>query len=116
MASLSMKRSLKARQIGLVNTFHKIDASAEVDLGLDKYYTESVEEVSTGVVKITVKEKSCQDVVVAGLVSLTKGAHLSVLAVDKGSVTIEAIDADGDPLSADFAITLVHSKVTNYLY
>lgn len=116
MASLSMKRSLKARQIGLVQTYHKIDASAEKDLGLDAMYVESVEEVSTGIVKITVKEKSCQNVVVGGLVSFTAGAILNVIAEDKESVTIEAIDAAGDPIQADFGITLVHSKVTNYLY
>lgn len=116
MASLSMKRSLKARQIGLVNTYHKLAHATETDSGLDKYYTESVEKVSTGVLKITVKEKSCHDVVVAGLVSLTPGAIPSVIAVTKDSVTIECLDTSDAPMDADLALTLVHSKTTNYLY
>ena len=114
----SIKRTLKSRQIGLVQTYHLISGSAATpaDSGLDKAYISSIADLGTGSYKINVLEPARLDLVVAGLVSLTAGAILNVVAVDKSSVTIAAEDAAGTAVDADFAITLIHSKLVDAIF
>lgn len=112
----SIKRTLKSRQVGLVQTYHIVDASAVADVGIDKAYVESVTKNGTGDYTIKFIEPARLDVVVAGLVSLTPEAFLHVSAVAKDSVTVEAVDAGGSPMDADFALTCVHSKLVDAIF
>lgn len=93
----SIKRSLKSRQIGLVQTYHLISGTAATpaDSGLDKAFISSITDLAPGSYKINILEPSRLNMVVAGLVPITPGAVLSVAAVDKSSVTISAISDSG---------------------
>lgn len=89
----SMVRSLKSRQIGLVQTFHLISGTAATpaDTGFDKAYVSSIDDLGTGSWKINFKAPGRQNVHIAGLVAVTAGAILNIEAVDKESVTIKAV-------------------------
>lgn len=113
----SIKRTLKSRQIGLVKTYHLISGSAATpaDSGLDKAYVSSVQDLGAGSYKITFLEPSRLDVVVDSIVSATENAVISVAAVDKESVTVQAQIEDVDA-DADFYISCVHSTLLDTLF
>jgi hypothetical protein len=108
----SMRRSLKSRQIGLVQTYHLISGTATtpVDSGDDSMFT-TVEDLGTGRYKITFKDKSRRNVTVAGLAAVTASRLLRVEAVDQESVTIAAINLSAAAADADFYISCVHSPL-----
>jgi hypothetical protein len=114
----SIKRTLKSRQIGLVQTYHLIDgtAGAPADSGLDKAYVASVVDNGVGSWTINFIEPARLDVVAAGLASLTAGATLSVSAVDKESITVSALSDAGAAMDADFALSVVHSKLVDAIF
>lgn len=93
----SMKRSLKSRQIGLVQTYHLISGTAgtPADSGLDKAFISEVEDLGVGSYKLHILEPSRLDLVLAGLGAVTPGAILNVAAVDKSSITISANSGAG---------------------
>lgn len=107
----SIKRTLKSRQVGIVQTFHTISgtAVAPADSGDDQYFTQSVVKNGAGDYTINFKQEARRDVGIVGLASLTTGAIVSVVAVTESSVTVEAVDAAGDPMEADFALTVNHA-------
>lgn len=111
----SIKRTLKSRQVGLVQTFHLISGTAATpaDSGLDKAFISSVQDLGVGSYKINVLEPSRLNLVIASIVPVTAGAIISVAAVDKSSVTISVISrADvSTAIDADFYISLVHSTL-----
>lgn len=114
----SMVRSLKSRQIGLVQTFHKISGTAgtPADSGFDKAYVSTVTDLGTGSYKITFKAPGRQNVHVLGLVAITENVVLSIAAVDKESVTIKAESDAGVAADADFFLSVVHSTQLNYSF
>lgn len=116
----SIKRTIKARQVGLVQTHHLISGTAATpaDSGLDKAYISSIQDLGVGSYKINVLEPARLDLVVVGIASVTQGAIISVAAVDKSSVTISVVSrADVlTAMDADFYITLMHSKLVDAIY
>jgi hypothetical protein len=114
----SIKRTLKSRQIGLVQTYHLISGTATTpaDSGMDKAFISQVEDLGTGSYRIHTLEPARLDLVVAGLISLTDRAVLSVAAVTKSSVTIAAKNDANTAMDADFAITLVHPMLVDAIY
>ena len=74
--------------------------------GIDKNQVLSVQDLGTGSYKINLKEKSPQNVIVIGIVSLTAGAIFSVTATDQSSVTIACEDITGAPMDASFNLCL----------
>ena len=114
----SIKRTLKSRQIGLVQTYHLIDGTAgtPADSGLDKAYVESVEDNGTGSWTVNFIEPARLDVVPLGLVSLTEGAIIHVAALDKKSITVDAVDDAGAPVDADFALSVGHMKLVDAIF
>lgn len=113
----SIKRTLKSRQIGLVKTYHLISGTAvtPADSGLDKAFVSSVVDNGAGSYTITVLEPSRLDLVVDSIVPATVDAVISVAAVDKSSVTVQAQIA-GVNADADFYISLVHSTLLDTLF
>lgn len=114
----SIKRTLKSRQIGLVQTYHLIDGSAGVpaDSGLDKAYVDEVVDNAVGSWTVKFIEPARLDVVVAGIVSLTSGIIFHVSAVSKDSITVEAVNDAGAAADGDFALTCVHSKLVDAIF
>lgn len=86
----SMVRTLKSRQIGMVQTFHLISGTAgtPADSGYDRAFVDSVTDNGTGSYTIDFKQAARQNLHIAGIVAVTPGAILSVSAIDKDSVTI----------------------------
>jgi len=113
----SIKRTLKSRQIGLVKTYHLISGTAAtpIDSGLDKAFISSVEDLGAGNYKLNFIEPSRLNIVVDSVVSATEDAVISVAAVDKSSVTVQAQVAGVDA-NADFYISLVHSTLLDTLF
>jgi len=114
----SIKRTLKSRQIGLVQTYHLISGAAATpaDSGLDKFYVQSVVDNGVGDYTINFIEPARMDVVVAGLISLTANAILSIQAVSSSSVSVLSKNAAGAALDANFALVCVHSKLVDAIY
>lgn len=114
----SIKRTIKSRQIGLVQTYHQVDGTSgsPVDSGLDKAFVESVTKNGTGDYTIKFIEPARMDVFIASLVSLTPGAILDVAAVGKDTVTIGAQSDAGAAMDADFNFVAVHSKLIDALF
>lgn len=114
----SMKRALKSRQIGLVQTFHLVSGTAATpaDSGLDKMYVASVQDLGVGSYKLTFKDSSRLNIAIAGLISVTPNVFLSIAAVDKVSVTIAAKNAAGTATDADFYMSCVHGTLVSDLY
>lgn len=112
----SMNRSLKSRQIGLVQTYHLISGTAgtPADTGIDKAFVLSITDLGTGSYKITFKQSARQNLHVLSLVPVTENVVLSIAAVDKESVTIKAESDAGVAADADFYISLVHATQLNY--
>jgi hypothetical protein len=109
----SIKRTIKSRQVGLVQTYHLISGTAgtPADSGLDKAFISSIEDLGTGIYKINVLEPSRLNLVVSGLVPITTKTVVEFTASDKSSVTIKAWSDAGVAKDADFAISLVHSTL-----
>lgn len=112
----SMVRTLKTRQIGLVQTYHKISGTAgtPADSGIDKAFVDSVEDLGAGSYVIHLKQAARQNLHVVGLVAITENIVLSIAAVDTDSVTIKAETDAGVAADADFFITLAHATQLNY--
>lgn len=106
----SIKRPIKARQIGLVTTYHLISGTAATpaDSGLDSLFVESVQDLGVGSYKINFKASSRKDIHVQ-VSSVTAGMIISHAAADKSSVTIAVRDAGGLAADADFSMTCIHS-------
>jgi hypothetical protein len=107
----SIKRTIKSRQIGMVQTYHLISGTAATpaDQGDDMHYVSSVQDLGVGSYKINFKGKALRDISVAGIASVTPGAILSIAAVDSGSITVAAKDDAGAALDADFYISCLHA-------
>lgn len=114
----SMVRTLKTRQIGLVQTYHLISGTAATpaDSGIDKAYVSTVADGGVGLYTITFKQPSRLDIAVVGFACVTADRILTISAVDKESVTIEAVDMAGAAADADFYLTCVHSTQLNYTF
>ena len=114
----SQKRSLKSRQIGLVQTHHKISGTAATpaDSGIDAAYVLSVTDVGVGVQKINFKAKSLRNIDVSGLVLLTGSRSAIILAVDKESVTVETRDGGGILADSDYAISCIHATTVEAVF
>lgn len=111
----SIKRTLKSRQIGMVQTMHLISGTAgtPADSGDDAAYVESIQDLGVGSWKINFKEPARRALHVIGLASVTQGAILSISAIDSSSVTVSAVSR-ADVLAAvdaDFYITVAHAKL-----
>lgn len=114
----SQKRSLKSRQIGLVKTYHLISGTAATpaDSGLDKAYVKSVQDLGAGSYKINFIEKNRLNVVVDSLIPATADRVISVVAVDKESVTVICKNLAGAATDADFYMSCIFSTLTDILY
>jgi hypothetical protein len=112
----SMVRTLKTRQIGLVQTFHKISGTAgtPADSGIDRAYVLSVVDNSTGNYTINFKQAARQDLHVVGLVAITENVVLSIAAVDEDSITVKAETDAGVAADADFFLTVAHATQLSY--
>lgn len=115
----SMKRSLKSRQIGLVETYHLIDGvvTTPVDKGFDKKFVSEVVDNGTGDYTIKVLQKSKLPLQAIGVVAVTPATIINIEAVDEGSITVNCFGVDGTtPKDAVFYITLLHSTQLNYTF
>jgi hypothetical protein len=115
---VSIKRSLKSRQPGMVEIVFSVSGTAGTPAasGQDAAFVEQVVDNNTGDYTITLKEKSLQDLVLKGLVSFTEGAILSVDAVDEETVTVKAVDDTGAAVDADFSICLNFASQVPYYF
>lgn len=116
----SIKRTLKSRQIGMVQTMHLISGTAgtPADSGDDAAYVSSVVDNGVGSWTINFKEAARRNLHVIGVASVTQGAILSISAITPSSVTVIATSR-ADVLAAmdaDFYITLAHAKLVDAKY
>jgi hypothetical protein len=111
----SIKRTLKSRQIGMVQTMHLISGTATtpVDSGDDSYFVSSVTDLGTGDYKISFKEAGRRDLHVIGIVPVTARAVCRVSAIDKESVTVSVLRDDNTAMDADFYITVNHAMLVD---
>lgn len=114
----SIKRTLKSRQIGQVQTFHLISGTAgtPADSGIDKAFVASVADLGAGSYKITFIEPSRLNIAAVAIVPVTAERIMSVSAVDKESITIRAEDAAGAQADADFYLSCLHSTLLDTVF
>ena len=114
----SMKRSLKSRQIGLVQTHHLISGTAgtPADSGLDKAFISSITDNGTGDYTITVLEPSRLDLVVNSIVGVTSKTVFNVSAVTTSTVRVLAFSDAGVAKDADFYLSLIHSTLLDSVF
>ncbi len=107
----SIKRTLKTRQVGLVQTYHLISGTAvtPADSGIDKAFISSIVDNGTGNYTITVLEPSRLALVVAGIAAVTTKTVLEISAISASAVTVKAWSDAGVAKDADFYISLIHS-------
>ena len=112
----SLKRSLQCRQVGAILMNCSVDGTAgtPVASGLDEKFIESVVDNGAGDYTITVKEAAKQNLIPAGIVSLTDGAILSVSAVTPSSISVIAVDDTGASVDADFIISWIFMEQLSY--
>lgn len=108
----SIKRVLKSRQIGLVQTFHLISGTAgtPADSGADSMFVDSITDLGAGSWKVNFKGKSLRDIAVAGIAEVTAGIKVRVAAIDKESITFAAEDmSSGVATDCDFYFSCIHA-------
>lgn len=111
MINSSSARSLKVRQVGIVETFHYVNGTAgtPADSGVDALFTDSVTDIGAGRYKITFKQAARQVVNGISVVPVTVGVIPYVFAVDVDSVTIYFKNEAGVFTDADFYFSCLHS-------
>jgi hypothetical protein len=107
----SIKRVLKSRQIGLVQTFHLISGTAgtPADSGADSMFVESIDDLGVGSWKVNFKGKSLRDIALAGIVPVTAGVIINIAAVDKESITFNCVTHANVAADADFYFSCIHA-------
>jgi len=107
------KRSLKTRQIKLLQLFLKISDVAGTPTigGFDSRAVSSVTDVGVGICTIIFKKSYIQALHVLGLVMITTAQGGEIFAIDVDRVTIKTWAPDGTTAQdGDFYINLVASE------
>lgn len=116
----SQRMPLKTRQIDVTQLFVTVDGTGvdPVIGGLDKKIVKEVEEVSTGIYKITLKSKARRPLFLVGHAMITEDAVLTFVASDEESITVKTKVLDTGAFAVDdtqFALTIgYHGDKTLY--
>jgi hypothetical protein len=104
----SMQAAKRCRQIEFYEIFIAVNGTAGTPAatGIDAKAVASVQDLGAGNYKITLKDKSPQNVLVGGIVLATAARTGRVTAVDQESVTLQFNNLSGVAADADFNITL----------
>lgn len=104
----SAQTAKRCRQIEFYEVFVSVNGTAGTPAasGIDAKAVASVADLGAGNYRITLKDKSPQNLSVAGIVSLTASRVVQVTAADQSSITVQFRNLSGVAADADFTVAI----------